>query len=374
MNFKIINGEVFDPETGKLSKRDIFIKDEYISDVEADGSRVIDVKGCIVTTGLIDYHVHFFYRGTENGVNPDAYSFPCGITTAVDAGSTGVANYELYRKNIMVSSDVRIFNALEVASGGQATDSYPENLDPKFFNTEKIKRFFKKYSDNLVGIKTRLSMGIIEGNLAVESLKKTIEIADEVGTRVIVHMTNPGVDLELLANMLRPGDVFCHCYQGKGETILDKDGNVREGIKKAKERGVLFDSSNGKNNFDISVCKSAVKSGLKPDIISSDINSSSFFLQPLHSLPRIMSKYLDFGMSVEEVLETVTINPARAIKREDLASIKVGTVADIAILKVKEKGVEYSDVAGHRFIGERVFVPQLTIKSGKVMYCQSDFC
>ena len=263
---------------------------------------------------------------------------------------------------------------LEVASGGQATDSYPENLNPEFFNTEKIKRFFKKYSDNLVGIKTRLSMGIIEGNLAVESLKKTIEIADEVGTRVIVHMTNPGVDLELLANMLRPGDVFCHCYQGKGETILDKDGNVREGIKKAKERGVLFDSSNGKNNFDISVCKSAVKSGLKPDIISSDINSSSFFLQPLHSLPRIMSKYLDFGMSVEEVLETVTINPARAIKREDLASFKVGTVADIAILKVKEKGVEYSDVAGHRFIGERVFVPQLTIKSGKVMYCQSDFC
>lgn len=374
MNFKIINGEVFDPETGKLSKRDIFIKDEHISDVEADGSRVIDAKGCIVTTGLIDYHVHFFYRGTENGVNPDAYSFPCGITTAVDAGSTGVANYELYRKNIMVSSDVRIFNALEVASGGQATDSYPENLNPEFFNTEKIKRFFKKYSDNLVGIKTRLSMGIIEGNLAVESLKKTIEIADEVGTRVIVHMTNPGVDLELLANMLRPGDVFCHCYQGKGETILDKEGNVREGIIKAKERGVLFDSSNGKNNFDISVCKSAVKSGLKPDIISSDINSSSFFLQPLHSLPRIMSKYLDFGMSVEEVLETVTINPARAIKREDLASLKVGTVADIAILKVKEKGVEYSDVAGHRFIGERVFVPQLTIKSGKVMYCQSDFC
>lgn len=374
MNFKIINGQVFDPEIGIISKRDVFITDNIFSDAEGKSASTVDASGCIVTSGLIDFHVHFFNRGTENGVNPDAYAFPCGITTAVDAGSSGVANYPIYRKSVMSFSDVRILNALAIASSGQVTDSYPENLDPKYFNIDKIKLFFKKYSDNLVGIKTRLSKGIIKENMAEKSLRETIKIAEEIGTKVIVHMTDPSIDLELLADMLRPGDVFCHCYQGKGETILDSNGNIREGIKKAKEKGVLFDASNGKNNFDIDVCQKAVAAGFKPDIISSDINSGTFFLQPLHSLPRIMSKYLDFGLTVEEVLAAVTITPAKAINRESLISLKSGTSADLVILKLKEKDIEYSDVAGHKFTGSKVFVPQLTIKSGKVMYCQSDFC
>lgn len=69
-------------------------------------------SGCKVTTGWIDYHVHYFNHGTENGINPDAASFPCGVTTAVDGGSTGAANYEMYRKSAMAYSDVRILNML----------------------------------------------------------------------------------------------------------------------------------------------------------------------------------------------------------------------------------------------------------------------
>lgn len=374
MNIKITNGQVFDPETKIISNRDILIKDEFFSDIEGEDSTIIDASGCIVTSGLIDYHVHFFNRGTENGVNSDAYAFPCGITTAIDAGSTGAANYQLYRNTIMTFSDVRILNALAVSSGGQITNSYPENSDPNYFNRDKIKRLFEKYADNLVGLKIRLSNGIIEKEKAKVSLNETIKLAEEIGTRVIVHMTNPCIDLEYLAEVLRPGDVFCHCYQGKGDTILDKNGKLRDVIKKAQERGVLFDSSNGKNNFDLDVCKKAISYGLKPDIISCDINAENFFLQPLHSLPRIMSKYLDLGMTVEEVLSTVTINPAKAINRENLASLRSETVADVVILKLKDKKVQYTDVAGHVVNGDKVFVPQMTIKSGKVMYCQSDFC
>ena len=178
----------------------------------------------------------------------------------------------------------------------------------------------------------------------------------------------------LLTNLHLPNFLKGGIYQGKGkETCLDADGKVREGLLKARERGVLFDASNGCNNFDLEIAQKAVAQGFKPDIISSDINTSGFFLQPLHSLPRIMSKYLDFGMSLSEVLDTVTRVPARLVHRESLASMAPGTEADLVIFKVKEKEVPYSDRTGHTFTGHQVIVPQLTMKDGVIMYCQADF-
>ena len=105
------------------------------------------------------------------------------------------------------------------------------------------------------------------------------------------------------------------------ETILDENGMVRKGIMDARERGVLFDASNGCNNYDLEISRKAMKQGFIPDIISSDINTAGFYLQPLHSLPRIMSKYLDMGMCLERVLDAVTVCPARLIGREELASL-----------------------------------------------------
>lgn len=219
-----------------------------------------------------------------------------------------------------------------------------------------------------------MSVGIIAPEDAEESIRATVELAGELGCNVSVHVTNPVMDLEKLAGILRKDDMICHIYQGKGkETCLDADGKVREGLLKARERGVLFDASNGCNNFDLEIAQKAVAQGFKPDIISSDINTSGFFLQPLHSLPRIMSKYLDFGMSLSEVLDTVTRVPARLVHRESLASMAPGTEADLVIFKVKEKEVSYSDRTGHTFTGHQVIVPQLTMKDGVIMYCQADF-
>lgn len=154
----------------------------------------------------------------------------------------------------------------------------------------------------------------------------------------------------------------------------DADGKVREGLLKARERGVLFDASNGCNNFDLEIAQKAVAQGFKPDIISSDINTSGFFLQPLHSLPRIMSKYLDFGVSLSEVLDTVTRVPARLVHRESLASMAPGTEADLVIFKVKEKeDTLQRPYRIHTFTGHQVIVPQLTMKDGVIMYCQASF-
>ena len=373
--FLIKGGNVYDPASRQWSRRDVAVKDGKIADAAAaEDWEVIDGNGCIVTTGLIDYHVHYFNHGTENGCNGDVASFPCGVTTAVDGGSCGAANYELYRRTAMAFSDVRIFNMLLMGSGGQSTDRYPERLEERYFDREKIRMLFRRYPDNLVSLKTRMSVGIISEEEAEKSLRATVELAEELGCNVNVHITNPVMDLEELTAILRPGDVVCHVYQGKGrETILDESGNVRNGIRKARERGILFDASNGCNNFDLEVCRRAIEQGFVPDIISSDINTSGFYLQPLHSLPRILSKYLEFGMCLEDILDRATIAPARLIGREELASMDPGTEADIAVFRMKEKPVRYFDRDGHQMAGSHVLVPQLTMKGGKIMYCQADF-
>lgn len=374
--FLIKNGTVYDPICKTLEKRDIFIQDENIvSEISEESYDIIDAKDCFITTGFIDYHVHYFNHGTENGVNPDLASFPCGVTTAIDGGSCGVANYELYKNTVMANSDVQIFNILLTASGGQITDQYPERLELKYMDKKKIKKLIRKYGDNILGFKTRLSKEVIDEDAAKETLKATVKLAEETGKNVVVHVTNPAFDLEELCGMLRKGDVLCHVFQGKGtETILDKNGKLREGIWEAKRRGVLFDASNGCNNYDLDICQKALEQGFYPDIISSDVNYNNFYKQPLHSLPRIMSKYLEMGMSLTSVLNTVTINPATLIGRENLASVSPNTVADLVIFKLKEKKVSYTDVAGHYLEGHQVIVPQLTLQGGKIMYCQADFC
>ena len=177
--FVIKGGEIYDPAAQKWEKKDIAIEDGMISSGMPSGEyQVVDASGCKVTTGWIDYHVHYFNHGTENGINPDAASFPCGVTTAVDGGSTGAANYEMYRKSAMAYSDVRILNMLLVGSGGQVTDRYPEHLEKKYFDIPKIKKLFREYPDNLVGLKSRMSVGIIAPEDAEESIRATVELAD----------------------------------------------------------------------------------------------------------------------------------------------------------------------------------------------------
>ena len=162
MDFLIRNGLLYDPAAHRLIRKDVaLVEGKIVYPAVNAGSagyrQIIDASGCLVTPGLIDYHTHYCFRGSENGVNGDAASFCMGITTAVDGGSAGTGNYELYRASIMAMAEVRILNYLLVASGGQSNDQYPENLDPRYFDEIKILDFFQRYEDNLVGLKTRLS-------------------------------------------------------------------------------------------------------------------------------------------------------------------------------------------------------------------------
>jgi len=376
MDFLIRNGEVYDPETNSLKHKDIALTDGLIArpDPGRAYAHSIDASGCIVSPGLIDYHVHYYFRGTENGVSPDAASFCSGITTAVDQGSCGAAAYELFRSTTLTMSQVRIFAALAVSSGGQLTDSYPENMDPRFFNDKKILALCRTYPEEIRALKLRMSRGIVAPEQAEEVLQHAVSLAEQAGVRVVIHVTDPVLPLERMAELLRPGDVMCHIYQNRGGvSCLGEGGHIRTGLREARRRGVLFDAANGSRNFDLEVCSEALKEGFLPDVISSDNNAGGYFLQPLHSLPRILSRYLDLGLTPEQVLYAATMAPAQLLGHPELAQMSAGTPADICILQRRFEPLRHEDASGHVLAGTQALVPMMTFKDGKCVYCQADF-
>ena len=377
MNFLIKNGMLYDPAVGKMRRGDLALIDGVIqSPMEGQVYRsVIQAENCIVCPGLIDFHVHFFNGGIEGGVNPDVSSFCCGVTTAVDAGSAGAYNYPIFHRSVVSQSDVRLLADLLVSGEGQIAFQAPENMEPELFDEYQIQKLFQRYPRELVGLKARISNGVVPPGRTPEILQKMVEIAEKVKTRVIIHVTDPPMLIEEMASMLRPGDVICHIYQKRGSssTCIDADGCVRSGLLEARARGILFDACNGRGNFDLPTAIKAVKQGFAPDIISSDTNITSNFLQPLHSLPRILSKFVDFGMPLERVLDAATLTPATLVGHSELGTLKPGTPADICILKQKKKQVFYTDINGNSFLGTQVLVPQMTFKDGQCMFCQADF-
>ena len=194
--------------------------------------------------------------------------------------------------------------------------------------------------------------------------------------RYIVY-DKDGLRLDLSAQreeLLRPGDVFCHCYHAKGNTILDDKGHVSKEIWEAKKRGVLFDAANGKSNFAFSVAEPAMAEGFFPDIISTDLTCLTIYKDYSFGLPYVLSKYICMGMPVDQVLKAATETPAKWLGKEtEIGTLAPGARADIAVFRWKEMPVTYRDARGDSYCGKGLLIPQMTVKDGVIVFRQPDF-
>ena len=382
-DYVIRNGRVIDPLNNVDEVRDIVIRNMHIVNagsqtVECD--HVIDAAGCIVTPGLIDFHCHVFHEGSSISVYPDMM-IAQGTTAAVDAGSAGTSTYEAFHKSVIENSLVRIKTFLTVYGGGQLDPRLCEDFNPDLYNLEKTERLIDKYRDEILGLKIRISKGVVPDEKALDYLKYLVELADRINDklqtnlRICVHTTNSPVTADKLADILRRGDIFCHCYQGAGNTILEEDGSIREGIIRARNRGVIFDAANGKGNFGISVAQNALKKGFYPDIISSDLTVDKFNMPPYaKNLPTVLSKYLTLGMNLSDVIRAATATPAQIMGMEKkIGTLMPGAYADICILKQKEISFEHRDWREDTLQAKELLVPQMTLCAGEIQYCQNDF-
>lgn len=375
----IKNGLVIDPAENIYEVMDVAIgqgkilcKGKITDSLEAKCEVLAD--GCIVTPGLIDSHVHCFDGGNESGMDADMICPPSGITTVIDGGSAGVSNFEIFSRAVIQPSKMRIKAFLTPSPAGQAMiHYYPENMDPHFFDLEAMLSMQERHPHEIVAVKMRISKNIV-GELGLAPLKAAISIAEKMHLPVVVHTTNPAGTVEDVLNLLRPGDVYCHAFHGVGNTIIGDDGGVLSCVKAARERGVIFDVANGVGHFSFSVAQAALADGFFPDTISTDMGKKSMNRPPVRSLSHVISKYLNMGMPLADVIRACTATPSRVFHLEDgTGSLRTGSRGDVAIFKLCDKEMEFVDTFGKKMAGQKAFIPQMTVLNGNIVFRQTDF-
>ncbi|MEA5137453.1 MAG: amidohydrolase family protein [Candidatus Fimivivens sp.] len=371
----IRGARVLDPSQGLDTQCDIALENGLISAVgqlgDQSAQQVICADGCVVTPGLIDMHAHL-YPLTEIGISPEVACFTAGVTTVLDCGSAGAATYPAHRGTVLASR-VRTRALLHVCSAGLATGRYLENPDPHYYDRVKISRCLKEYPE-LIGLKIRQGAEIV-GELGLKPLAETIALADTLGVPVMVHCSNPPGKLDDMINMLRPGDILTHAYQDKGDSLLDEQGRISKAVWAARERGVIFDVANANIHFSFAVARRAIQEGFLPDTISTDLTTRSLYRRPaVFNLLHVMSKYLNLGLTLPQVIERCTIAPARIMGLDNvIGSLRPGCCADIAVLREFEHETEFGDRVGEIMHGSRNLRAIMTVRAGEIVYRDQEF-
>ena len=334
-------GRVIDPAQGLDGVRDLALAGGKVASVaqsipDSDADEVLDASGLIVTPGLIDLHVHAFWGASGFGIPPDPGNVAKGVTTAVDAGSAGARTFPAFRKYIIERSATRLFALLNISAMGMVGgNDIGELEDIRWADEELAARCWRANSDRVVGIKTRLGKVQAADNDA-EALKRAIVAAEDVGGFVMSHVGNTKTPLEELCAMMRPGDVVTHSFAGFEDGIIGESGNVRDGIKEARDRGVIFDVGHGGGGFSFTNAERALADGFPPGNISSDLHNMSIE-GPVFDLVTTMTKYMYLGLSLNEVIRLTTQTAADIIGRGgSIGTLAPGAEGDVAVLRLEE--------------------------------------
>jgi dihydroorotase len=367
-------GSVIDAKNRISAVMDVAISGGRVAAVAAnipasDARRSIDVAGLYVTPGLVDMHTHVFaasmnreYIG-ENCVRPDGFTFRSGVTTVVDAGSSGWRSFGVFRDEIINKSRTRVLAMLNIVGSGMGgrmdVEQNTKDMDP-----ERTAQTAKLHHDVVVGIKIAHYAG--PEWIAVD---RAVEAGRLANIPVMVDFASFRPERpfqELVLKHLRPGDIYTHTYLA-AVPMLDGDGRLLPYLNEAKKRGVIFDVGHGGGSFSWKQAIPAVKQGFTPDSISTDLHTESMNAG-MKDMLNVMSKFLNLGMSLEDVIACSTWNPAREIRREELGHLTVGAVADIAVLRLVKGAFGFVDSARLRMNGTQKLVSEMTLREGRVVW------
>ncbi|WP_143742682.1 amidohydrolase family protein [Megasphaera cerevisiae] len=368
----IENGNIIHAETKTIQKGTIAICNghfvAYDPTVSYEIGERIQADGYYVSPGWIDSHTHIFKDATEPGFAADLGLIPMGITSTIDGGSSGIATWPIFKSHIVDANYLNIFYSINVSPAGQITERYPENVDPRYYDVDTLKNIMEKDAEHARGLKLRYGAEVVEpfGN---DVLDKTIELADTIGCSITLHVTNPPCPMEEIVSKMRPGDVICHIYQGKRSTILDEKGEVKKAVWEARSRGVYFDSADARINHCYKVIRPAIAQGFVPDIISTDLTQNGIFSNMCWGLPVVLSKWLNLGLPLEEVIADCTYQPARIHHLPNgIGTLSQNAAANVTIFSVEDRNFHLKNRMGEEFDGEKMILPQVTIINGKIRY------
>jgi dihydroorotase len=367
----IRGGEVIDPAAGLRGPRDVAIRWGRIAAIDrgidpARALQSIDASGKLVVPGLVDLHTHVYPQGSALGLPADELVPYTCTTTYVSAGDAGANNFSALRHYIIAQARSRIFAFVHISSIGLAGFPVGEALNLDYADVDAAAKCVAENRDIVLGVKVRISRNVVGGN-GLEPLRRALAAAERAGSgaRVMCHIGDAPDDLSALLDLLRPGDVLTHAYSGAGNNIV-QNGKVLPAALEAKRRGVLIDVGHGGGSFDYTVAEPAIAQGLLPDTISSDIHAVSGNTPGMPYLPWVMSKFLNLGLSLEQVIALATVAPAQVIGRvEWLGTLQPGAPADVSVLELVEEPVSFVDTRGNRRSGTRWLKPVQTVRAGR---------
>ena len=366
-------GTVVDAPSGLAGARDIAVEAGAIARIApdipaAEAARVVDVKGKVVTPGLIDLHAHIFEGFNRTGVHPDLAGVHSGVTTIVDAGSAGSATFGGFPRHIIPSAHTEIVPFLHICQTGLAT--MPDIVSERSINLDDTLRVADQYKGLIRGIKARMVSPALE-IMGMEMPRLARRAARESKIKLMVHIGDtekrydPAV-IRALLPLLDEGDILTHYFTANPGGVLDGNGKLVPEAREAADRGVWLDTAHGRMNFSFDVGRRCIDQGLLPHCISTDLTVPGR-IQTVHSMTEIMTRFLGLGFTLPQVVAMSTANPARALGMADrLGALAVGRPADISVLEIREGDWQVYDVLGASLRVRQAVVPFLTVKRGRV--------
>ena len=236
--------------------------------------RTIDLGDAVLLPGLVDLHAHPDKRpnGSRYGVDPDTELLPRGITTVLSQGDAGSTDLNAYKASTIGTSRTRILLAINLSRFGEQGDAAVAG-GPGRAGRRSHRACRPAGQRPAVGHRGEHdARRDRHGTTRARILERAIEASEAAdgpllfGTR---HDADVSIDEQLA--LLRSGDVVTYCFSGSPENLLDDaTGKVRDSVRAARERGVLFDVGHGMMSFDWRVAEACIDQGFPPDTISTD--------------------------------------------------------------------------------------------------------
>lgn len=320
----------------------------------------IDGKGAWISPGWVDLHVHIWHGGTDISIRPSECGAERGVTTLVDAGSAGEANFHGFREYIIEPSRERIKAFLNLGSIGLvACNRVAELRDIRDIDLDRILEVYAQNSEHIVGIKVRASH-VITGSWGVTPVKLGKKIAKILKVPMMVHVGEPPALYDEVLEILGPGDVVTHCFNGKAGSSIMEDEDLFNLAERCAGEGIRLDIGHGGASFSFKVAEAAIKRGLLPFSISTDLHGHSMNF-PVWDLATTMSKLLSVGMPFDKVVEAVTHAPASVIKLPMENRLSVGAEAEFTIFDLVDSELEATDSNGDVSVLNKLFEPRFAV-------------
>lgn len=359
----IKGGRLLSPADGLNGDRlDLLVSGGRILDIgeslEPLGT-VIDAADAYVTPGFIDIHTHC-YPKTFLGMEPDVLGLDRDATTIVDAGSSGAATYEDFRANYISHSNTKVFTLLNVSKEGLL---YGHELDdPKKVDLGYVREVVSEHRDNIVGLKARASSSVV-GEEGLEPISRAASIAHELGIPLMVHIGNYPPAFSVVLDLLDQGDIITHAFHGKPGGILTegRDAIIPQALL-ARERGVKFDVGHGVASFSFKTFKRALELGFDCDSISTDLHVQNYE-GPVYSITAVLSKLLNCGETLEQVVSKCTSVPADYFGLAGLGHLCAGDAADINLVRLVDCDERVVDSMGDSIELKQKLIVEKTIYS-----------